>query len=98
MSVETLAALLVAQPARIAAVAAVLALLHAVLRRRSARRGHRAPPWHVPAIAWALYAGWEWWVNHATPEADIRVDLLVIWPVLAILMAYAAFRTVSPRR
>ena len=94
---ETLAALLVAQPARIAAVAAVLALLHAVLRRRAARRGHRAPPWHVAALAWALYAAWEWWVNHKTPDADLRVDLLVIWPVLALLMAHAAFRTLKPR-
>lgn len=94
---ESLAALLVAQPAHIAAVSAILALLHAVLRRRAAIRGHRAPPWHVPAIAWALYAAWEWWVNHETPEADIRVDLLLIWPVLVILMAYAAFRTLRSR-
>ncbi len=38
----------------------------------------------IGAIAWGSYAGWEWLVQFRTPEANIRVDLLVIWPVLAI--------------
>jgi hypothetical protein len=36
------------------------------------------------AVAWALYAAWEWLVKVRTPEANIRVDLLLIWPVLLI--------------
>jgi hypothetical protein len=27
-----------------------------------------------------------------TPEANIRVDLLIIWPILAILSAWALYR------
>ena len=40
-----------------------------------------------------LYATWEWLVQVRTPEANIRVDLLVIWPVLAIRSAWALFRS-----
>ncbi len=32
------------------------------------------------AIAWGIFAGWEWLVLLRTPEASIRVDLLVIGP------------------
>jgi hypothetical protein len=31
-------------------------------------------------------------VRITTPEANIRVDLLLIWPILAILSAWAFFR------
>jgi hypothetical protein len=44
------------------------------------------------AVAWFLYAVWEWLVIVRTPEANIRVDLLVIWPVLAMLSAWLLFR------
>lgn len=36
------------------------------------------------AIAWGIFAGWEWLVLLRTPEASIRVDLLVIGPVLLL--------------
>ena len=39
-----------------------------------------------------IYAAWEWLVQIKTPEANIRVDLMVIWPVLAFLSAWALFR------
>jgi hypothetical protein len=32
----------------------------------------------IGAIAWGIYAGWEWLVQMRTPEANIRVDLLLI--------------------
>jgi hypothetical protein len=41
---------------------------------------------------WLLYAAWEWLVQLRTPEANIRFDLLIIWPVLAILSAWAILR------
>ncbi|MEZ5285379.1 MAG: hypothetical protein R2712_11355 [Vicinamibacterales bacterium] len=44
------------------------------------------------ACAWLLYAAWEWLIQVRTPEANIRVDLLVIWPVLAILTFWAVMR------
>ncbi len=46
----------------------------------------------VAAIAWALYAAWEWLILVRTPEANIRVDLLLIWPALAILSGWALLR------
>jgi hypothetical protein len=39
----------------------------------------------VAGLAWLAYAVWEWWVLSVTPEADIRIDLLIIFPLLAIL-------------
>jgi hypothetical protein len=40
-----------------------------------------------------MYAAWEWLVLIKSPEADIRVDLLLIWPVQAILTVWALVRT-----
>ena len=45
------------------------------------------------AFAWSAYAVWEWLVLVRTPEADIRVDLLIIWPALALLTAWSLMRT-----
>jgi hypothetical protein len=41
---------------------------------------------------WGLYAAWDLLVQIKTPEANIRVDLLVMWPVLATISAWALFR------
>ena len=38
----------------------------------------------VPTALWLAYAGWEWLVVTQSPEANIRVDLMLIWPVLAL--------------
>jgi hypothetical protein len=38
-------------------------------------------------MAWLLFAGWEWLVMLVSPEANIRVDLLLIWPILLGLTA-----------
>jgi hypothetical protein len=46
----------------------------------------------IATTAWGLYAAWEWLVQIKTPEANIRVDLLVIWPVLAIFSAWMLLR------
>lgn len=46
----------------------------------------------VPAIAWACYAAWELFVMLVSPEANIRVDLLVIYPVLAVLSVWFVVR------
>lgn len=43
----------------------------------------------IASIAWGVYAAWEWLVQAKTPEANIRVDLLVIRPMLTILAAWA---------
>jgi hypothetical protein len=82
--VETLGRFLIQQPLHIAGVAAVFFLLWAVARPRS-------KVLLVAALAWTGYAGWEWLVLARTPEADIHVDLLLIWPVLAILSIWSDF-------
>jgi hypothetical protein len=88
-----LAALFVRKPFAIAAVA--LAFGAAFLTRRRAHpQGSRALL--VVAAAWALYAAWEWLVQVRTPEADIRVDLLVIWPVLGLLSLWGLYRAFRP--
>jgi hypothetical protein len=46
----------------------------------------------IASVAWGVYAAWEWLVQAKTPEANIRVDLLVIWPILTILTAWALYR------
>ena len=39
-----------------------------------------------------LYAALEWAVLVRTPEADIRVDLLLMWPLLALLSIWFTIR------
>lgn len=51
------------------------------------------PRWLLIASAsWGLYAAWEWLIQIKSPEANIRADLLFIWPVLAVLSVWALFR------
>lgn len=49
-------------------------------------------PLLIASIAWGFYAAWELLVQIRTPEANIRVDLLVIWPLLAILSIWSLYR------
>jgi hypothetical protein len=44
------------------------------------------------AAAWLVHAGREWLVMVRTPEANIRVDLLVIWPVLVVPSLWCVVR------
>ncbi|MCB1385361.1 MAG: hypothetical protein KDJ80_05425 [Nitratireductor sp.] len=43
----------------------------------------------LAAICWAAYAVWENWVQYQTPDADIRVDLLLIAPILLVVSIMA---------
>ena len=89
---ELLSSLFVGKPLHILAVAALFLAGHLVLRLTALGAGRHPRLLLVAAIAWALYSAWEWLVLVRTPEANIRVDLLVIWPVLALLSAWALFR------
>jgi len=90
---ELLVSLLVGKPLSILVVAVLFLAVTLALRFTSLGDG-RHPGWLLAAAgAWGLYAAWEWLVLVRTPEANIRVDLLVIWPVLAILSAWALFRS-----
>ena len=82
---EYLASLFVGRPIPILAIAAVFLAAYIVLRRT--RLGSDSHPWPllVAAAAWTVYAAWEWLILIRTPEANIRVDLIVIWPLLLIV-------------
>ena len=91
--VEVLARVLVAHPLHIFAVA----LLHFGLWGGIGMTAMRGSPtgnvmW-VPALLWLGYAAWEWLVGAVTPEANIRVDLLLFWPLIAIVTPWAVVRT-----
>ena len=90
---ELLASLFVGKPQNILAVAVVFLVGYLVLRFIALGIARHPRSLLIASTAWALYAAWEWLVQIKTPEANIRVDLLVIWPVLAILSAWALFRT-----
>lgn len=89
---QQLASLFVQKPLNILAVAAVFALGYLVLRFTGLGDGKHSAALLVPMAAWALFAGWEWLVLWRTPEANIRVDLLVICPVLLVFSVWFSIR------
>ena len=85
---DFLTSLFVAKPFNILAIAAVFFILFLILRFTGLGDGKNAMVLLVPIIAWALYATGEWAIVMWSPEANIRVDLLIIWPVLVILSVW----------
>ena len=90
---DFLTSLLVGNPLTILFVAGLF--VTAFFLMRSSRFGEDRQPRSllVPAGAWTIYAAWEWLVFVKTPEANIRVDLLVIWPILLIISVWFALRS-----
>jgi hypothetical protein len=89
---EMLSRWLIQQPAHILLIAAVNLALWAVCRATVLRTVPTSNVLWVPAVAWLAYAGWEWLVLVKSPEADIRVDLLLIWPVIGLATLWAFVR------
>jgi hypothetical protein len=89
---ELLVSLFAGKPQNILAVALVFLAGYLALRFTALGIARHSRPLVITSTAWGLYAAWEWLVQIKTPEANIRVDLLVMWPVLAILSAWALFR------
>jgi len=89
---EFLASLFVGKPLNILAVAVVFLAGSLLLRFTALDLARHSRLLLIGSAAWGFYAAWERLVQVRTPEANIRVDLLVIWPVLAILSAWALFR------
>lgn len=87
-----LASLFVGRPLTIAVVAAAFFAGFLALRASAFGAARHPRMLLVAAAGWLTYAAWEWIVQARTPEANIRVDLLVIWPVLAILSLWAVYR------
>lgn len=82
--------LFVAKPFNILVVAVVFFGAYFILRSFETVRQIR--PLFIASMAWGLYAAWELLVQIRTPEANIRVDLFVIWPLLAILSIWSLYR------
>ena len=90
---DMLASVLVGQPIHILAVAGVVLVGHFLLRV-SGFGSERHPRALLVVVAiWVSYAAWEWLVVTLTPEANIRVDLLLIWPVLLVTTVWMLFRS-----
>ncbi len=89
---DFLASLFVGKPQNILIVAAILFLVYLIVKFAVNSASLQSYPFLVISIAWGIYAAWEWLVITQTPEANIRVDLLLIWPFLAILMLWQIIR------
>ena len=75
--------LLVAKPLSIFGIACIFFIGYLIVRNFSHQ--HSAKYLGLTSILWLLYALWEFWVQFKTPQADIRIDLLIIWPVIFML-------------
>lgn len=89
---EFLASMFVEKPQHILTVAVVFFAGYLILRFTPIGNAHHPRPLLIVSTAWGLYATWEWLVQTKTPEANIRVDLLIIFPVLVILSAWMFYR------
>lgn len=89
---ELLASLFVGKPLNILVLALLFLAGYLVLRFTALGISRHPRSLLIASAAWGFYAAWEWLVQIKTPEANIRVDLLVIWPVLAILSVWVLFR------
>jgi len=83
-------------PLRLAALGVPFILAWLALRRAGGDRAARSRAALYPAGFFLAFAGWEWLVMTRSPEADIRVDLLVIWPLAAVVVAWALIRILRP--
>ena len=86
---------LIAHPERIAAMATALFVIFGVLRWAKGR-------WSWPLLwaagLWVSFAIWEWLILVRTPDANIRVDLLLIYPVLLIVTLWGLWSSFSRGR
>ena len=89
---QSLASLLVHKPLNILVVAVIFAALYLLLRFTDLGSEKTPGALLVPAAGWALYAVWEWLVMTRSPEANIRVDLMLIWPLLLVVSIWFLVR------
>ena len=89
---EFLATMFLGKPQHILTVAVVFLAGYLVLRFTPIGNARHPRSLFIASTAWGLYAAWEWLVLIKTPEANLRVDLLVIFPVLTILSTWALYR------
>ena len=85
----------IAHPERIIAVATALLVMSGVL---GWARGRWSWPPLWAAGLWAAFAAWEGLILVQTSEANIRVDLLLIYPVLLFTTLWALWSGLRSRR
>jgi len=86
---------LIHQPAHILLVATVNLALWAACRATVLQTAPKSNWLWAPAVAWLACAGWEWLVLEKSPEANIRVDLLLIWPLIGLVKVWTFVRAVG---
>ena len=89
---EMLSSLFVSRPLNIMAVACLFLVGHFLLRFTGIGLKRHPRALLVVAAVWASYAVWEWLVAAFTPEANIRADLLLIWPIVLITSIWFVIR------
>ena len=89
---ELLVSLFVGRPMNILALAVLFLAGYLALRLTALGVGRHPRSLLIASIAWGLYAAWEWLVQIKTPDANIRVDLMLIWPVLLIISIWYTIR------
>ena len=89
---EIISSILVGHPVHILAIAGVFLAGRILLRMTRFGSGRNPRALLVVAAAWASYAAWEWLVAAFSPEANIRVDLMLIWPLLLIITIWFSIR------
>lgn len=94
---EMLASLLVGKPENILIVSIAFLVAYLVPRFFAPANRRRFSSLLIASVAWGMYAAWEWLVQAKTQEANIRVDLLVIWPIVAILSAWTLYRVLRSK-
>ena len=89
---ELLASLFVGKPLNILVLAVLFLAGYLVLRFTALGISRHPRSLLIATTAWGLYAAWEWLVQIKTPEANIRVDLMLIWPVVLIISIWFSVR------
>ena len=91
---ELLGLLFAGKPLNSVAVAAVFVALCFARRSKTGGEDFHSR-WPLAAVVgWLLYGAWEWLILVRTPEANIRIDLLLIYPSLGLLSVWALYRLI----
>lgn len=80
------------QPLRLAAIGGVFLVLSLFVRGVPGRAASRGRVLMLPAAFFVAFAAWEWLVTTRSPEANIRVDLLLLWPAALAAVAWSLYR------
>ncbi|MFZ2642158.1 MAG: hypothetical protein WA117_14260 [Verrucomicrobiia bacterium] len=83
----------VCHPERISAVVGVLFVIYLWMEWR---RRFRAFPLLVASVVWGIFVCWEGYAKEM--KYNIRVDLLLIFPVLAVVTIWGFVAGFRPRR